>query len=120
MAPSLKTVLALAILVATSRGGIADERQDAEAAMRRAAEFFRTKVASGGGYVYRYSSDLKHREGEGVAGPLTIWVQPPGTPAVGEAFLDAYDATGDRFYLDAAHETGQALVKGQLVSGGWY
>jgi hypothetical protein len=88
--------------------------------MRRAAVFFRNRVATEGGYVYRYSSNLKHREGEGVAGPLTIWIQPPGTPAVGEAFLDAYAATDDRFYLDAAQETGQALVKGQLNSGGWY
>jgi hypothetical protein len=88
--------------------------------MRRAGAFFRNQVASGGGYVYVYSSDLKHRQGEGVAGPLTIWIQPPGTPAVGDAFLDAYAATGDRFYLDAAHEAGLALVKGQLNSGGWY
>jgi PelA/Pel-15E family pectate lyase len=95
------------------------QRQEAEQALRRAGAFFRNQVASGGGYVYLYSSDLKYRQGEGVAGPQTIWIQPPGTPAVGEAFLDAYDATGDRFYLDAAHETGQALVKGQLQSGGW-
>ena len=89
------------------------------AALRRAAEFFRNDVASGGGYVWRYSSDLKYRIGEGVAGPLTIWIQPPGTPAVGEAFLDAFAATNDPFYRDAASEVGQALVKGQLESGGW-
>src|SRR4051794_28478428 len=93
---------------------------EAEQAMRRAAEFFRRDVASGGGDVWRYSSDLKHRQGEGVAPPLTIWVQPPGTPAVGEAFLDAYAATRDRYYLDAAREVGDALIKGQLESGGWY
>jgi hypothetical protein len=104
----------------TPPSSAADEKQDAEAAMRRAGAFFRNQVASGGGYVYVYSSDLKHRQGEGVAGPMTIWIQPPGTPAVGEAFLDAFAATGDRFYLDAARETGQALVKGQLDSGGWY
>jgi hypothetical protein len=49
-----------------------------------------------------------------------IWVQPPGTPAVGEAFLDAFNATGDKFYLEGAREAGEALLRGQLQSGGWY
>ncbi|HOT52181.1 MAG TPA: pectate lyase, partial [Candidatus Hydrogenedentes bacterium] len=48
-----------------------------------------------------------------------IWVQPPGTPAVGMAFLDVYKWTGERRYLDAAVEAAHALVKGQLQSGGW-
>jgi hypothetical protein len=116
----LKILTVLIVPLATWSSSAADLKQDAEQAMRRAGAFFRNQVASGGGYVYVYSSDLKHRQGEGVAGPLTIWIQPPGTPAVGEAFLDAYAATGDRFYLDAAQKTGQALVQGQLDSGGWY
>src|SRR5439155_10494436 len=48
-----------------------------------------------------------------------IWVQPPGTPTVGLAYLAAYRATGDKFYLDAAREAGEALIYGQLKSGGW-
>jgi len=36
--------------------------------MRKAAIFFRTKVASHGGYVYYYSIDLKQRWGEVLAG----------------------------------------------------
>jgi hypothetical protein len=99
--------------------GLADA-PEAERAMRRGAEFFRREVASGGGYVWRYSSDLKHRQGEGVAPPLTNWVQPPGTPAIGEAYLEALAATQDRFYLDAAREAAEALIRGQLQSGGWY
>jgi len=35
------------------------------------------------------------------------------------AFLEAYEATGDRYYLDVAKETAYALVRGQLRSGGW-
>jgi PelA/Pel-15E family pectate lyase len=35
------------------------------------------------------------------------------------AFLDAYEATGDSYYLDAAREAAEALVFGQLHSGGW-
>ncbi len=93
--------------------------EEARAAMRRAAEFFHDRVASGGGYVWRYSSDLEHRQGEAVATSTMIWVQPPGTPAVGDAFLDAFEATGDRYYLQAAQDTAGPLVAGQLVSGGW-
>jgi hypothetical protein len=63
---------------------------------------------------------LKLREGEGVAPVETIWVQPPGTPAVGEALLKAYEATGDKTHLQAARDAARALVLGQLHSGGWY
>ncbi|HUW62648.1 MAG TPA: exo-alpha-sialidase [Candidatus Bathyarchaeia archaeon] len=92
---------------------------DAEKGLRRATGFFREHVSTHGGYLWRYSADLNRREGEGRATDTMAWVQPPGTPAVGMAFLDAFQLTGDRYYLDAAVETAQALVKGQLESGGW-
>jgi PelA/Pel-15E family pectate lyase len=92
---------------------------EARSAMKQAATCFRTHVARHGGYVYYYSPDLARRLGEGVAGPEEIWVQPPGTPTVGLAYLAAHEATGDRFYLDAAREAGAALIYGQLQSGGW-
>lgn len=97
----------------------ADLRADARAALKTAATYYRTKVASHGGYVYYYTPDLKQRWGEGAATPDTIFVQPPGTPTVGMAYLKAYEATGDAFYLDAARETAGALIYGQLQSGGW-
>ena len=87
--------------------------------MRKAAEFFRTRAAVHGGYVYYYAPDLSWRLGEGKAGPQEIWVQEPGTPAVGMAFLTAHAATGDSFHLDAAREAAEALIHGQLQSGGW-
>ncbi len=46
------------------------------AAMKRATEFYRTQVASHGGYVYHYSIDLEQRWGEGEATKDQIWVQP--------------------------------------------
>ncbi|HBL48011.1 MAG TPA: pectic acid lyase, partial [Planctomycetaceae bacterium] len=65
------------------------------------SEYFRNTLAVHGGYVYYYSLDLRERWGEGKAGPDQIWVQPPGTPTVGLAFLAAYKATGEPFYLEA-------------------
>jgi hypothetical protein len=97
----------------------AQTKDDAAKALKQAATFYRMKVASHGGYVYYYSVDLKERWGEGKATTDTLFVQPPGTPTVGMAYLKAWQATGDKFYLDAARETAEALVYGQLKSGGW-
>lgn len=100
--------------------GQGDElRVAAQNALRRAVTFFDETVSVEGGYVWAYSEDLTVREGEGAAGPYTAWVQPPGTPSVGMAFLEAYRLTGDPICLRAATRTAHGLVKGQLVSGGW-
>src|SRR5690606_1376148 len=72
-----------------------------------------------GGYVYYYSPDFSRRLGEGVAAPEQIWVQPPGTPTVGMAYLAAWKATSDDDYLTAARDAARALIYGQLQSGGW-
>jgi hypothetical protein len=48
-----------------------------------------------------------------------IWVQ-DGTPLVGMTLLDAYDLTGDRFYLESARKAADALNYGQLPLGGWH
>jgi hypothetical protein len=93
--------------------------ESAESALKKAVQFFRSEVSIEGGYLWRYSADLEHREGEGEAGKTTAWVQPPGTPSVGTAYLEAHRRTGDAYLLDAARETAYALAKGQLVSGGW-
>ena len=92
---------------------------EVRAAMQRAVTFFREHAAAGGGYVYQLSEDLSKREGEGRVGPTTAWVQPPGTPAVGMGYLQAHQKCGDPLLLDAAVETANALVRGQLNSGGW-
>jgi len=91
----------------------------ASSTLRKAVEFFRTRVSSHGGYLWRYSDDLSAREGENAVDAETIWVQPPGTLAVGQSFLTAYETTGEACYLDAARDAAMALVQGQLRSGGW-
>ena len=107
----------LVLLSAACRG--ADLAREALDAMRKATRFFTDKVSCHGGYLWRYSADLKERYGEGRATATQIWVQPPGTPTVGRAFLRAYEATGERQFLDAALAAARALVWGQLRSGGW-
>lgn len=93
---------------------------DARATLRRATGFMREQVGAKGGYAWRYSPDLTMRRGEAIVGPTQGWVQPPGIPAVGTAFLQAYEATKDPYYLDAAREAGAMLLKTQLRSGGWW
>jgi hypothetical protein len=109
------------MLAAVLPAEAADDPTPAEArrALLKAVRFFHTKVARHGGYVWVYSADLAHGQGEGTAGPDRIWIQPPGTPAVGLAFLDAYAATGEAACLDAARDAARALVRTQLHSGGW-
>jgi hypothetical protein len=93
--------------------------EDVKEALRRAVTFYVEKAAVHGGYVYYYSPDLSQRWGEGRATADQIWVQEPGTPAVGGAFLKAYEATGEQPYLEAAKAAAAALLHGQLASGGW-
>lgn len=88
-------------------------------AMKKATGFMTSQVAVHGGYVYDVTVDLKKRRGEGVASQTEIWVQPPGTPSVGLAFVRAFDATGEQVFLDAANQCAQALMHGQLESGCW-
>jgi PelA/Pel-15E family pectate lyase len=111
--------LMLSLAVASVTHAQEPLRDQAARALRRAVDFYSAKVAAHGGYLYRYSADLAKREGEGKTGPDTVWVQPPGTPAVGMAYLDAYERTGERYLLDAARATGECLIRGQLRSGGW-
>lgn len=109
------------VALTLSVGVFADDAlvASAKATMRKAAAFYHTQVASHGGYVYHYDIELNRRWGEGEATKDQIWVQPPGTPTVGMAFLRAHQATGDQVFLDAARDAGMALAYGQLESGGW-
>lgn len=118
MRTSWLPIVAMVVAASSAMAGDALPVQ-AAGALRRAVIFFTQKVASHGGYVYRYSADLAKREGEGKTGPDTVWVQPPGTPAIGTAYLDAYERTGDACLLDAAKAAGECLIQGQLRSGAW-
>lgn len=113
----LRPVLAFALLAPLPLAA-APTKEEVIEAMKRATAAFVEKAAVEGGFVYYVTLDGR-RLGEGEATATEIWVQPPGTPAVGEAFLDALEATGDESYLAAALRAGKALAYGQLESGGW-
>ncbi len=91
----------------------------AAAALRKAADYFDQHVSCEGSYLWRYSPDLKYREGEETATVTQGWLQPPGTPSVGQALLSVYLLTGDEHYLKLAQHTARSLIRGQLESGCW-
>ena len=94
-------------------------KKQARETMVKATQFFRSEVATEGGYLWAYKPDFSYRQGENPASETTIWVQPPGTPAIGMVYLEAYEATGDTLFLNGAIHAARALVWGQLASGGW-
>lgn len=93
--------------------------QQAEDALRQATQYLTENAAISGGYAGSYLADLSDQWGEGHISSTMNWVQPPGSPSTGFAFLTAYQATGDTFFLDAAKQVADSLVWGQLACGGW-
>ena len=116
---TLLTALICTLATAFAADTSAPTREQAMKTLEKAVRFFRSEVAVQGTYLWQYSDDLSKREGEGKATPTQGWVQPPGTPSVGLAFLNAWQATSNNYYLEAARETAHALARGQLLSGGW-
>jgi PelA/Pel-15E family pectate lyase len=92
---------------------------EVKAAMKKTAAFMVESVSYRGGYVWTVSEDLTRRWGEIPARPTQIWVQ-GSTPMVGMAFLDAYDATKEPCFLEAARKAADALIFGQHPLGGWH
>lgn len=88
-------------------------------AMKHAASYMDEVVSYNGGYVWSYSPDLSQTFGEMEAYRTMCWIQPPGTPSVGHVYLDAYHATGDERYYQAAERTALAVVAAQHPAGGW-
>ncbi|MBI1321862.1 pectic acid lyase [bacterium] len=114
--------LALTALASLGRGlcfAASLDKAQARAALEKAVGFFVDRIARHGGYVYKYSDDLAHSQGEVVTGPDTVWVQPPGTPEVGQALLDVFEMTQLPKAREGALAAARCLVRGQLRSGGW-
>jgi hypothetical protein len=110
---------AILVLSATALFAQAPSRDEVLGAMKKAASFYRHKVSTGGGYHFYYTADLSYGRSESAEGPTQVEVQREATPMVALAYLRAWDATGDREFLEYARGAAQALVHGQLCSGGW-
>lgn len=110
---------ALPLLWALPAAAAETSPEAVKAAMRRATQFMVERVSHQGGYVWSYLADMSRRWGEMEAYPTMIWTQAPGTPEMGQIFLDALHATGDDYYYQAAAKAADALIRGQHPSGGW-
>jgi len=117
----MPAALLSAILLTASLAYPANLEIEARTALEKANSYLQS-ITTNGGYLGIYSLDLQKRYGEGLyesASHGEIWIQPPGTPSVGQVLLRAYRATGDERYLNAARAAGLALAWGQRQAGGW-
>src|SRR6266540_1842355 len=118
---TIAAALAVALATAPAAPGNATEqdRQQILDTMKRATTFMVEKVSTNGGYVWAYLPDMSRRWGELEARDTQIWIQPPGTATMGHLFLDAYHATRDEYFYQAAEKVSGALIWAQHPSGGW-
>ena len=93
--------------------------EEIKSAILKATKYFDEKVSVDGGYVWNYVPDLSRRWGELEANSSMAWVQGAGTVAMGNTFLDIYEATQDEYFYSLAEKSAFALIKGQLACGGW-
>lgn len=97
--------------------------EQAHKALRNAAIYLTEEVAYEGGYVAMYLAEDPEYPGWAKLGlqpgRTWNWLQTPGTPAMGFSYLNAWRATGDELFLDAAAKAAHSLVRGQLQTGGW-
>ena len=93
--------------------------EEAEDVMLRATKFMANEVSTNGGYVWYYAADLSRRWGEMEAFDTMIWVQGGGTVSAGHTLLEAFQATGNEYFYNAAEKTATALMVGQSQEGGW-
>ena len=91
----------------------------AEQTMLKATKFMVDSVSCNGGYVWYYLPDLSRRWGEMEAYKTMIWMQDGGTVNVGLVLLDAYKATKNEYFYEAAEKAAAALIWSQSNEGGW-
>jgi hypothetical protein len=99
---------------ATSAGPAAPTVAEAAAAMKKAATYFRQNVVTEGGYPKKAPSNSEEAEATETPGNLDR------AAPIGIAYILAYQATGDPYYLDVPREAAHALARNQLASGGWH
>lgn len=93
--------------------------EEARETMLSATEFMVEEVSTQGGYLWYYLPDFSRQWGEMEAYKTMIWLQDPGTVSMGHLFIDAYRATNNDYYYQAAEDVASALIWGQSKEGGW-
>jgi PelA/Pel-15E family pectate lyase len=121
---TMKFVFLVMLSVTLSSTGLSAQSgsklsQEAEQTMLKATRFMVENVSTNGGYLWYYTPDLSRRWGEMEAYKTMIWLQNPGTTSVGHMMLDAYRATGNEYYYQAAAKAANAIIWGQSSEGGW-
>lgn len=116
-------ILSLLLAVTTMASGQKNQKvsdSDVLATMKKASAYMVNEVSCNGGYLWYYNEDLTQQFGEIPARKSQIWIQGAGTPEMGHNFLDLYEVTEDKDYLDYAKKVANALVYGQHPLGGWH
>ena len=117
----MKRIILILTLIGACLGTAGAKNPDQKsvlAAMKKATTFMVETVSHNGGYLWNYSPDFSRVWGELECKPTMMWIE-RGTPAMGDVFLDAYHATGDPYYLEAARAAARAVIWAQLPCGGW-
>jgi len=117
-----KPLLSILLFIVSGNLAIAQPKNlasEAKSAMLRATRYMVEEVSTNGGYVSDYLPDLSRRWGEIEFFKTQIQVQSTGTVSMSNLFLNAYNATGDEYYYQAAEKGAGALIWGQLPEGGW-
>ena len=118
-----KIGLALTILVLLAKPQVLAQNNklltEAEQTMLNATKYMVENVSYNGGYVWYYLPDFSRQWGEMEAYKTMVWLQSPGTTSMGQLFLDAYRATGNEYYYQAAEKAANAIIWGQSNEGGW-
>lgn len=119
----LKTALMLLLLLFLISLSAVAQKQDMASEVRKtmldATRFMVEEVSTNGGYVSHYLPDFSRRWAEQEAYPSQIMLTYETTPRMGHVFLDAYNATGNEYYYQAAEKVARALIWGQHPAGGW-
>ncbi|MCF0209598.1 MAG: pectate lyase, partial [Bacteroidaceae bacterium] len=114
-----KHCVILVLLLSCGLPSLAYEGESVLSAMKRATKYMMEVASYEGGFVWSYLPDYSRQWGELEARRTMVWLQPPGTPAVGHLMLNAYHATTDEYYYQCAKKIADVLIKGQLPCGGW-
>lgn len=116
---NLPLILLLCTLLFQSCDETKNIESKVEDAMLNATKFMVDSVSYNGGYLWNYLPDFSRQWGEMEAYKTMIWLQDPGTISMGQTFLEAYHATGNEYYYQAAQKATAAIIWGQSHEGGW-